>query len=111
MKELVFEVFSGGRVTVDLKACDACETKACIEVCSSIGNGDILELGPDGRPRLRIEPDDARRGGCIEDMGCLLACRLRGQGAVAFHLPTPELDATLGTAPQPAYQRTTAASG
>jgi NAD-dependent dihydropyrimidine dehydrogenase PreA subunit len=86
-----FEVFSGGKVTIDLSKCEECDSKACIKICSLPTMGRILEL-KHGKPSLRKDPKEVKRGACTECLGCELECELRGKKAVRIILPTPELD-------------------
>jgi hypothetical protein len=92
MSKLEFEVFSGGSVTFDLSRCARCDTKVCVQVCQTPGNGLILELDEGGLPSLTVEQERAAKGACIEDMGCMLACQLQGQDAIVFNLPMPEFE-------------------
>lgn len=87
-----FEVFSGGRVSFDLDACASCASKACVAACNAPNLACVLAL-EDGMPALRVTPEEARRGGCIECLACELACAADGNGGIAFSLPMPELDA------------------
>ena len=106
MSTLSFGVFSGGTVTFDLARCADCDTKVCVQVCQTDGNGVILELDERGLPRLKVAEDRVAKGACIEDMGCLLACQLRGRDAIAFDLPMPELEeALMGMEQKPVYVR------
>jgi hypothetical protein len=107
MSVLEFDVFSGGTLTIEHARCTECTTKACIRVCQTHGNGDILQLDEQGLPRLKIDRSETVRGACIEDMGCLLACRVEGKQAIRFSLPMPEFDRVMtDMAAQPVYKRT-----
>jgi len=106
MSKLKFNVFSGGTVTIDHNLCLDCETKVCVHVCQTVGNGDILELDDHGLPQLKVDEQLVARGACVEDMGCLLACQIQGKNAIVFDLPMPELDAALNALDQkPVYKR------
>ena len=97
MKTLAFDVFSGGTVTFDLEICARCESKACVVVCNQPNLACVLEL-KDNLPSLRVTPEEAKAGGCIECLACELDCRTKGLGGVTFSLPMPELDAHLEAA-------------
>ena len=106
MSDVKFDVFSGGTVTIDHSLCAECETKVCVDVCQTVGNGNILELNEDGLPQLRVEEQLVARGSCVEDMGCFLACQIQGQQAIVFNLPMPELDLAIqDMAEKPVYTR------
>lgn len=108
MSELKFNVFSGGTVTIDHSLCAKCETKICVEICQTVGNGNILELNADGLPQLKVEQQLVARGSCVEDMGCLLACQIQGQNAIVFDLPMPEFELALNEMEEkPVYKRST----
>lgn len=83
---LEFEVLSGGTVEIDLAKCKDCSSKACVEICSKPGMGQILEL-KEGLPALNCSPEEAKKGGCTECLGCELECSLHGRGAVTITLP------------------------
>lgn len=93
MKEEVseFEVSSGGKVVIDLTKCDECHSKACIQICSLPTMGRVLEL-KNGRPSLKKNLKEIKRGACTECLGCELECELKGRKAIRIILPTPELD-------------------
>ena len=95
MSELQFNVFSGGTVTIDYSRCANCKSKICIEVCQTVGNGNILELNQDGQPVLKVEQELVARGACVEDMGCLLACQIQGEDAIIFDLDMTEFEKAL----------------
>jgi hypothetical protein len=91
MNRFQFPVFSGGTVSFDLDTCARCETKACVTACSAPNLACVLELR-DGLPALKVTPEQAARGGCIECLACELACETDGIGGIDFSLPMPELD-------------------
>lgn len=91
MSLLEFEVRSGGTIRIDLDKCRACETKACVKICNSIGMGQILEL-KDGVPALKPTLEEVKRGACTEDLACELDCELYGKKAIVITLPLPKLD-------------------
>lgn len=97
MKPYSFQVFSGGTVTFDHDVCVRCETKACVVVCNQPNLACVLEL-KDNLPVLRVTPEEAKSGGCIECLACELDCQTKGLGGVTFVLPMPELDAHLEAA-------------
>jgi hypothetical protein len=83
---LAFEVHSGGTITIDLTQCPECATKACVDVCRV--QGGPLELNESQAvPRLRWSLAQAKRGGCVECLGCELDCELYGRQAVTITLP------------------------
>jgi NAD-dependent dihydropyrimidine dehydrogenase PreA subunit len=105
MKTLEFEVRSGGTVRIDLEKCESCEAKACVKVCNTPGQGQILELR-DGVPALKPTLDEVKRGACTEDLGCELDCELYGNKAITIMLPLAELDEYLeGLSEKPTYMR------
>lgn len=69
MRRFEFSAFSSGTVRFDLDTCSRCETKACVAACNAPNLACVLELR-DGLPALRVTPEAAARGGCIE---CLAA--------------------------------------
>ncbi len=89
-----FNVFSGGTVSFDLDTCEKCPTKACVTACNAPNLACVLEL-KDDVPALRVTPEQAAKGGCIECLACELACDTDGVGGITFALPMPELDALL----------------
>jgi NAD-dependent dihydropyrimidine dehydrogenase PreA subunit len=91
MNRFQFPVFSGGTVSFDLDTCARCETKACVTACNAPNLACVLELR-DGLPALKVTPEQAARGGCIECLACELACATDGIGGIDFTLPMPELD-------------------
>ena len=106
MSGVKFSVFSGGTVSIDHSLCMKCETKICVEICQTVGNGNILELNTDGLPQLKVDEQLVARGSCVEDMGCLLACQIHGQNAIVFDLPMPEFELALKEAGEkPVYKR------
>ena len=88
---LEFEVFSGGKVIIDLSKCEECSSKACVQICSLPTMGRVLEL-KDGKPSLKKDLKEIKKGGCTECLGCEFECTLKGRKAVQIILPTPELD-------------------
>lgn len=102
---LQFEVFSGGRVTIDLERCIGCASKACIEACRGTGKPEAFELR-DGLPALRLDLTVLQKGACVECLGCELDCQLYGNKGLTVYLPVPELDHYLEVAAaQPVYRR------
>jgi predicted molibdopterin-dependent oxidoreductase YjgC len=104
---LQFDVFSGGTLTMDHARCAQCRTKVCVQVCQTVGNGDILQLDGEGLPQLKVQLEQTVKGACIEDMGCMLACQIEGNKAIRFSLPMPEFDQTMKEiGALPVYKRT-----
>ncbi len=75
-----------GAIYIDHSACEKCESKACVEACQY----DVLEL-KDGKPVLKIDAEEAKKGKCTECVACEIACRFHGEGALYIHLPIPGL--------------------
>ena len=75
-----------GAIYIDHEVCEKCEEKPCIEACQY----DVIEL-KDGKPVLKIDPEEARKGKCTECLACEIACRFHGKGALHIHLPIPGL--------------------
>jgi hypothetical protein len=83
---LVFKVFSGGTIAIDLALCSKCDSRGCIQVCQS--QGGPLQLDDEtGRPGLHFSLADIERGKCNECLGCELECELTGQKALRITLP------------------------
>lgn len=102
---LEFSVLSGGTVAIDRTKCPTCASKACLEVCSEQGGPLVLDAARD-IPRLRASADEAREGGCVECLGCELACDLLGHQAVTITLPLVGFDDYLGALAEPVvYER------
>ena len=93
---LEFKVRSGGWVRIDLEKCEACHSKACLEVCA-IQGGPLVPDQESGLPSLRWSLAEIERGGCVECLGCELDCKLRGLKAVTIDLPLDRLDEYLDT--------------
>ena len=91
---LAFQVRSGGTISIDLQQCDVCETHACLDVCREQGGPLVLDEER-GLPALRWSLEETERGGCVECLGCELACELHGRGAVTITLPLESFDAYL----------------
>lgn len=83
---LEFEIMTG-RIVIDLERCEECETKACIEACSS-----NIFRREGHRVALNMARDLIKKGGCTETMACELECQLRGRGGLRVILPMPEYD-------------------
>lgn len=83
---LAFEVRSGGRITIDLRQCTECATKACVEVCRVQGGPLVLD-GRQDVPSLRWSSEEIEKGGCVECLGCELDCDLYGRQAIKISLP------------------------
>jgi len=83
---LVFNVRSGGSITIDLSQCAACEAKSCVEVCAVQGGPLVLDEGQ-GVPSLRWSLEQIEKGGCVECLGCELDCKLYGRQAITIVLP------------------------
>jgi len=88
---LEFQVFSGGKIIIDLSKCNQCPSKACVQICSLPTMGRVLEL-KNGKPSLKKDLKEIKRGACTECLGCELECELKGNKAIQIILPTPELD-------------------
>ncbi|MDN5347691.1 MAG: hypothetical protein PWP65_1255 [Clostridia bacterium] len=102
---LQFEVFSGGKVCIDLEKCKGCVSKVCIEACTGTGKPEAFELR-EGLPALRVDPAALKKGGCVECLACELDCQLYGNKGLTIVLPMPELDHYLeAAATKPVYMR------
>jgi succinyl-CoA synthetase beta subunit len=75
-----------GTLYFDHEICLQCESKACVDSCQY----GVLKL-EDGRPTLKIEPDDAKKGKCVECLACEIACRFEGSSGLYIYLPIPGL--------------------
>jgi succinyl-CoA synthetase beta subunit len=82
-----FVTVSAGTVTFDHSACRDCDSKICIETCVP----GILDL-EDGLPVLKISPEEARKGGCIECLACQIECYFLGNQGGYVDLPVPGLE-------------------
>lgn len=82
-----FETLTGS-VTYDHEACEACESKICIETCVP----EILKLENDV-PVLAISYDEAKAGKCIECLACEIECYFHGNKGGYVDLPIAGLDA------------------
>ena len=86
VKPYRFETVSGGEVILDHQKCMDCQHKVCIEACVP----GILHLEED-LPVLKISPEDAKRGGCIECLACEVECFFHANQGGYVHLPIPDL--------------------
>ncbi len=101
---LTFEMRSGGRITIDLSRCAACESKACLVVCNVQGGPLVLDEAR-GVPSLRWSLEEIKRGGCVECLGCELDCELFGHQAVTITLPLEKFDKYMDTLTEPTVYR------
>jgi hypothetical protein len=85
-KSLEFELFSGGKILIDLKRCKGCSSKACIKNCRSSKTRPVLVI-KDGLPALSFDYEQLKNGACTECLGCELDCWLYGNKAVSIELP------------------------
>jgi len=97
---LLFNVRSGGSITIDLSQCGACETKACVEACAVQGGPLVLDEGR-GVPSLRWPLEEIERGGCVECLGCELDCELYGRQAITIVLPLERFDEYIDSLTEP----------
>jgi len=88
---LEFETMAGAIVRFDLKKCDECKTKACIEADHLPFLGPVLEI-KDGRPSLMWSKEEIKKGKCTDCVACELECKLRGNRGVTINYPMPKLD-------------------
>jgi hypothetical protein len=91
---LEFVTMAGATIRFDLKKCDECKTKACIEADHLPFLGPVLEL-KDRRPALMWSRDEIKKGKCTDCVACELACQLYGNAGVTITYPMPQLDAYL----------------
>ena len=105
---LSFETMAGATIRFDLKKCDACKTKACIEADHLPFLGPVLEL-KDGRPCLKWSKEEIKKRKCTDCVACELACQLQGNGGVMITYPMPVLDEYLSVLDKqgikPVYKR------
>ena len=88
---LEFETMGGATIRFDLKRCDECKTKACIEADHLPFLGPVLEL-KGGRPSLIWTKDEIIKGKCTDCVACELACQLHGNKGVTITYAIPKLD-------------------
>lgn len=88
---LEFETMAGAIIRFDLKKCDECTTKACIEADHLPFLGPVLEL-KEGRPSLMWSKEEIKKGKCTDCVACELACQLHGNGGVTITYSIPKLD-------------------
>jgi len=88
---LEFGTMAGATIRFDLKKCDECKTKACIEADHLPFLGPVLEL-KDGRPSLMWSKEEIKKGKCTDCVACELECQLHGNGGVTITYPMPKLD-------------------
>ena len=77
------------RIVIDEELCAKCESRACIEACSTFARG-ILQWGG-GHPIVTDGESDLKRLG-TECLACEHACRIRGHGALRIEIPIPRLE-------------------
>lgn len=82
-----FQTVTGGTIFFDYERCAVCQTKICIEKCVP----QILEL-KEGLPVLKISPEEARRGKCIECLACEIECYFDGNRGGRISLPIAGLE-------------------
>jgi hypothetical protein len=99
-KLLVFNVRSGGSITIDLSQCAACETKPCVEVCAVQGGPLVLDE-EQGVPSLRWSLEEIEKGGCVECLGCELDCELTGRQAIFIVLPLERFEEYMDSLAEP----------
>ncbi len=83
--EYVIETMTG-HIYIDHALCEKCEEKPCVDACQY----DVIEL-KDGKPMLKIDKEDAKKGKCTECLACEIACKFHGEGAIHIDLPIPGL--------------------
>ncbi len=81
----VFATMTGSIAVVD-SCCFECPSKPCLQACSP----GILGL-VEGRIRLVIPEEEARKGKCTECLACELECKFAGNKGLVIHLPIPGL--------------------
>lgn len=75
-----------GTVHIDLDQCDAATCAVIAEVA-----GDVFEIR-DGKPALKVTPEEAAGGRFAGWIACEIECRMRANPAVTVDLPIPGLD-------------------
>lgn len=88
---LEFETMGGAIIRFDLKKCDECKTKACIEADHLPFLGPVLEL-KEGRPSLMWSKEEIKKGKCTDCVACELECQLHGNNGVTITYSIPKLD-------------------
>lgn len=88
---LEFTTMAGAVIRFDLKKCDECQTKACIEADHLPFMGPVLEL-KEGRPSLMFDKAEIKKGKCTDCVACELACQLSGRGGVSIVYEMPQLN-------------------
>lgn len=96
---LEFETMADALIRIDLKKCDKCETKACIEADHLPFLGPVLEL-KNGRPSLMWSKQEVKARKCTDCVACELSCDLYGNGAITITYLIPKLDEYLATIEQ-----------
>ncbi|MGQ9470492.1 MAG: ATP-grasp domain-containing protein [Candidatus Aminicenantales bacterium] len=81
----VFATMTGTIAIID-SCCLECSSKPCLQVCSA----GILALR-EGKTRLVIPAEEARKGKCTECLACELECQFAGNKGLIIHLPIPGL--------------------
>lgn len=84
-----FATVTGGTVTLDHARCATCESKVCIEACAR----GILSLNEAGLPVLNITREEAKKGRCVECLGCDIECFFHGKQGGFVDLPIEGLEA------------------
>jgi succinyl-CoA synthetase beta subunit len=84
-----FETVTGGTVTLDHALCAACTSKVCIRSCAR----NILSLDENGLPVLNVSREEAKKGRCVECLGCDIDCYFLGNRGGYVSLPIEGLDA------------------
>ncbi len=82
--------FRTGKVSIDHNKCRQCTSFACVKACSLYGRG-ILRV-QNKKPVLSPDPEDVKKGLCIEDLSCEYECSFRGRKALKITLPIQRLE-------------------
>lgn len=97
---LVFKVRSGGTVSIDLRECVKCDSKACLAVCESQWGPLVLDAER-SVPAVKWPFEEIERGGCVECLGCELDCNLHGRKAISITLPIERFEDYLNALSEP----------
>lgn len=77
------------KIVIDQSLCRTCETKACLEACSTYARGILVRV--DGLPDVVLLADELQRRG-TECLACEEACRLEGKSALKIEATIPGLE-------------------
>ncbi len=85
-EDLYFFETLTGRILINHQKCLDCQTKGCVDACSS----GILKI-EEGKAVLSVPMADAKKGKCTECLACEIYCKFHEKDAIFIHLPIPGL--------------------